>query len=221
MQSSLTPVALTAYVARQISNFFPDREVASGELEHLVPPALARLEYCFSTINSKYFFDGQTVHFSHLHSDQYAMFLYYLSNTIWKQDGNRELAGKVYYLNKTLHALDIYYEVELPEIFIVSHPVGTVLGRAKYGNHLVFFQGCTVGGNAALEYPEISEGVGLFPHSSLVGRCKIGDGSLISAGSLLIDCEIPSGVVAFGRHPDVSFKPTARGVRERYFRPAS
>ena len=46
------------------------------------------------------------------------------------------IADKIYYLNKILHSVDIYHEVELPSTFFLEHPVGTVLGRAKYQDGL-------------------------------------------------------------------------------------
>lgn len=215
---SLDAPALAQYVSRQLSNFFPDRDVPPGEISGVLPHVLQRVEHCFSHVNNKYFFDGSQVHFNHLHSDQYATFLYYLANSLWKVEGHRELAGKVYYLNKALHSLEIYYEIELPEVFLLAHPVGTVLGRATYGNYLVLYQGCTVGGNQKLEYPVLGEGVALFGRASVVGRCNVGDDSLISAGSLLIDTDSPPHHVAFGSHPHVQFKPTSKSVKERYFR---
>ena len=52
----------------------------------------------------------------------------------FKRLSKEDLASKAYCLNKALHAIDVFYEVELPEIFFLEHPLGTVLGRAKYSN---------------------------------------------------------------------------------------
>src|SRR5205823_183490 len=98
-----------------------------------VDRAVERAEHCFSRINLKYFNDGATTRFDHLHTDQYAVFLYLLANTIFRAGGDTRLAAKVYALNKALHGVDAFYEVELPSVFAFQHPVGTVLGRGRYG----------------------------------------------------------------------------------------
>jgi serine O-acetyltransferase len=44
-----------------------------------------------------------------------------------------------------LNGLDLYYQVEMPEVFFLDHAVGRVLGNGKYGNYFAFLQNCTVG----------------------------------------------------------------------------
>jgi serine O-acetyltransferase len=41
---------------------------------------------------------------------------------------NTTLADRIYYLNKALNGLDLFYEVEMPDVFYLDHPVGTVIG---------------------------------------------------------------------------------------------
>ena len=41
------------------------------------------------------------------------------------------MKDKLFLLNKALHGCDIYYEVALPSVFLLVHPLGTVLGRAS------------------------------------------------------------------------------------------
>jgi serine O-acetyltransferase len=145
------------------------------------------------------------------------MFLYLLSNTIWGAGKDAELAGRVYYLNKVLGGIDVYYEVALPDIFLFVHCIGTVLGRASYSDYFVCYQRCTVGGNKDLEYPRIGKGVVLYGGSSVIGNCQINDNCLISAGTIVIDKDIPKGSVVFNRYRAVACKPTRKGVRQRYF----
>jgi serine O-acetyltransferase len=218
MRLSLESKQLTAYVARQLESGFPDGEVKTEALERYVSRALERTEHCFARVNNKYFFDGKQTVFNHLHSDQYAMFLYYLSNTIWRLNGDVALASKVYCLNKSLHALDAFYEVGLPDVFSLVHPVGTVLGRGRYADYFVAYQRCTVGSNLAGEYPVMEKGVILFGGSMVIGQCHLGQDCKVAAGSLLMDVDVRAGHVAFGRHPEVCFKPSRRNLRELWFR---
>ena len=218
MIQSLDDKTLAEYVTKQLNNLFPDNEIKSSVLQAFVRKAVKRLEYCFSRINVKYFFDGKNVLFNHLNTDQYAMFLYYLSNTIWMEEKNNIIASKVYYLNKSLNGLDIFYEVMLPEIFLLTHPVGTVLGRGKFSDYFVAYQRVTIGGNKNLEYPTLGKGVAIYGGGSIIGKCNIGDNCLISFGTIVMEKDIPANMVVFGYHPDIQYKPTSKSVIERYFR---
>ena len=217
MIQSLDTMALTRYVVRQLNNLLPDSEVDAQAMALFVEKAMKRTEYCFSRINDKYFFDGRHVRFNHLNTDQYAMFLYYLSNTIWLEEKDDELASKVYYLNKALNGLDAFYEVNLPDIFLLVHPIGTVLGRGEYKDYFVAYQRVTVGGNIDLEHPVLGKGIAMYGGSALIGNCKIGDNCLISTGTIVMESNIPQDMVVFGKYPDISYKRTKKNVVERYF----
>ena len=54
------------------------------------------------------------------------------------------------------------HEVELPDIFLFSHPLGTILGRARYANYFLVYQHCTIGSNLDGIYPTFGEGVAMF-----------------------------------------------------------
>ena len=51
---------------------------------------------------------------------------------VYHESNHTNLAAKVYALNKALHAIDVFYEVELPDLFCLQHPLGTMPGRARY-----------------------------------------------------------------------------------------
>jgi serine O-acetyltransferase len=209
---SLSPDELSSYLAAQLSAFFPDRTVSRSELGKFVQAGLDRIERNHRLQNRKYTRQGDSVCFDHLNTDQYAVFLYYVANSIHQLDGSRELAKKVYALNKALHAVDIYFEFLLPEVFVMQHPVGTVLGRAEYGNYLFVYQQCLVGVGLDGNAPVLGEGVVLFGGSSIIGNSQIGSNAWISAGSLVLDGSIPDNSLVFGRTPDLTVKPTTRSV---------
>lgn len=203
---------LAAYVERQLSHFFPDGQVTRRTLLPYIDNALQRLTYCFSHIKLKYYFDGKYVLFNHLNTDQYAMFLYFLSNSIYKAGGDLILASKVYALNKALHAIDVFYEVQLPDICLFSHPVGTVLGRGKFSNYFVIYQHCTVGSNLDGIYPRLGEGVVMYCGSGVIGNCTVGNNCWLSVATQVLDMDLPSDSIAFGKSPDIVIKPTGRNV---------
>jgi serine O-acetyltransferase len=174
--------------------------------------ALQRLEHCFGRIRRKYFHGGGGPVFNHLNTDQYAAFLYLLANTVYRADGDPGVASKLYALNKALHGLDVFYEVELPSVFMFQHPVGTVLGRAQYADYLLVYQRCSVGANLANTYPVIGPGVVMFGGSAVIGECRIAGNCWLSTGSLVMDATVPESSVVFGQSPALVMKPTARNV---------
>lgn len=210
MKLSLSREDLLDYVACQIKMFFPDGEFDINELGRFWDTNFQRVEYCFSRINSKYYWDGKQVLFNHLNADHYAMFLYFLSNTLYRNNSNTILCTKVFQLNRYLHSIDVYYEVELPDIFMFVHSIGTVLGRAQYSNYFIAYQGCNVGGSINTEnqlmYPKIEEYVTMHPGTSILGNSVVGRNSTIAAGSLLLNRRLDQNSLYIGNPRDYVVK---------------
>ena len=82
--TTLTAAELALYVERQVDHLFPDSAAARGALGPHVDTALERLEHCCSSIRMKYYSDGSQARFSHLHTDQYAAFLYFVSHAAYR-----------------------------------------------------------------------------------------------------------------------------------------
>jgi serine O-acetyltransferase len=140
--------------------------------------------------------------------------LYFLSNSIFSNTPNaRTLADRVYFLNKALNCLDLFYEVKMPGIFFVEHPVGSVMGRASYGDYFMFMQNCTVGHNKGI-HPVIGRNVCMMAGSKILGKCTIGDNVIVSANACVKDENIPSCSLVFGTSPDLVLKAEA----ESYFK---
>jgi len=212
VQLSLSRIDLASYVRRQFESLFPDG-ADLGELPALVDLALGRVEHCFSRVRLKGFFDAGQPRFSHRHSDQYAIFLYYLANSSFREKPGHPIAEKAYALNKALHALDAYYEVQLPDIFAVQHPVGTVLGRASYSDYFICYHNCTVGANLENDYPSFGRGVAMYGGSRVIGKTSIGDNTLVSTGAIVIDGgALEPDSVLHGIYPNAGRSPTGRNV---------
>jgi serine O-acetyltransferase len=204
---SLENGALVAYLSTSLNNFFPDGNRISPEtMLSYIDAAEDRIWRCFSGINKKYFNDGDLVRFNHLHSDQYCMYLYMLANFIHEYDGNVDVATKLYCLNKALHSVDIYYTTALPEKFLLVHPIGTVLGRAKFGEYFVAYQGCTVGCLNDGVFPILGEKVIMYANSSVLGRSVIGNNVSIAAGVVVINAVVRSDCTVFGQYPNYILK---------------
>ena len=195
---------LLSMLNKQLSNFFflSDKEV--DILSSLFDIVYERLYQCIAGVDNKYFRKNDSPFFSPYHSSQYCIYLYLYSNTCSKRDF-KELGDKLYYLNKIMHSCDIYHEVELPTSFFFEHPIGTVLGRAKYGNNFTALQGCTIGGNKG-KYPKLGEKVTLLSNAKVIGDSNIGYNVIVAANTYIKDTNIESNSIVFGTSPNLIIK---------------
>lgn len=215
MQLLISRSQILDNLCRQIDSFFSCSEEEYSMLETYFDKALQRVERCFQGIDNKYFkTESGGVKFNPFHSVQYMTFLYTLANELYRNGMSSTLSDKLYYLNKTMNGLDMFYAIELPDIWSAEHPVGSVLGRAKYGDGFFFYQGCTVGGNRGkdgiLYYPVIGKNVRMYANSSFIGKCNIGDNVILGAGALVKDTDIPSNSIVFGQSPLLIIKENKR-----------
>jgi serine O-acetyltransferase len=202
VRSTLDLHGLAELASAQVNSMFPDGSpVAAEELLPSAAGALDRLEHCFAHINNKYFFDGQQAVFDHLHGDQYAMWLYFLSNQVHLDGAPPPASKKLFLLNKALHGCDIYYEIELPSIFLLVHPLGTVLGRATYQDYLLVYQRVGIGSNHDI-YPQLGRHLTLRPGSSVLGQARVGNHCSVAAESLVLDRDLPDHSLYIGNPRD-------------------
>lgn len=128
-------------------------------------------------------------------------------------------ADYCYYLNKIMHANDWFYAIDLPVHFLVEHPLGSVLGRATYGDYLFVYQGTTVGGNRShgkLCYPVIGNNVILFANASILGNCKIGNNVVIAADTTVVNENVPDNCIVFGKSPYLTVKEKTEQEIKKY-----
>ena len=188
---------LSFYITKQLNFYFPDKfEVSKNQLDKNLKTAISRLDFCFSKVVNRRYNTGSTTIYNHLYSDHNVLLYWFLANTVWEQSHDTNLASKLYYLNKSMHGFDCMYDTKLPDIFLVFHGVGTMLGKASYGNFFVAMQGCTVGSHKE-RYPVFGKGVSLTANSSVIGNCSIGNRCSISAGTQLFEKNMNSDETAF------------------------
>lgn len=93
----------------------------------------------------------------------------------------------------------------MPESFFLEHPVGTVLGRAQYGNRFFAMQNCTIGGNKGY-YPIIGNNVKMYSGAKILGNSIIGDNVSVAANTYIKDTNIPDNATIFGSSPHLVIK---------------
>lgn len=203
---------LSSYVAKQINNFFPSQNQEVVIDLALISGALNRTNTCLSKIKG-----GAPNGFNYLNSGQYATFLYYLSNIIWKKKVGVDVATKIFLLNKALNGIDLYYEIEMPDFFLIGHTVGMVFAKALYSDYCIFHQGCTVG-RVLADRPILEKGVVLYPNSSVIGACHVKENTVLSAGVHLINIDTPGNCYVFmGEKGRPVFKEIDEYFADRYF----
>ncbi|GAB7545209.1 LbetaH domain-containing protein [Cupriavidus sp. 8B] len=210
-----TPESLAAYTCAQVAALVPD-----GKAETLLPlikrnqaEALARVERCINAV--RMWHPGR---FNYLHSSQYCQYLYYLANTIWRNEADAKAGTRLFLLNKALNGIDLFYEIEMPEVFFIGHSVGIVLAKATYGNYLVLYQNSTVGKNHGAA-PVIGDGVVMYPNTAIIGRSNVGNGSVIAQGVSVINRDTPGDCLVYaGNAGDLVCKPAREPAAEEYFR---
>lgn len=211
MELTLPKENILKQLVKQLNNFFEISEYDIRALNSAMDEVLLKCEYNFAHSDNKYYKTQEgVVRFDTCHSVQWMTFLYYMSNILYKQNLGNGLCDKVYYLNKIMNGVDLFYAIELPSIFGAEHPLGTIMGRAEYGDGFFFYQGCTVGGSrdkdGNLYYPKIGNNVRLFAHSAIIGKCVVGDNVQIGAGAIVKNQDVPANSIVFGQSPNLIIK---------------
>jgi serine O-acetyltransferase len=193
------------------------RRSASGRrpaLQSALPTALQRLGRCIDAV--RWWPQGT---FDHLHSSQYTTFLYFLANTLWRAAARRAVLQQLFGLNKALNGIDLFYEIEMPEVFFIGHSVGIVLAKARYGNRLVSLpeqhrrQEPRRGAVARRRHRAVPE---QRHHRPLRDRRRIGR---LPQGVSVINRDTPGGSMVFqGSAGELVFKPSTRDVLADIFR---
>lgn len=210
-----SPASLADYTAAQVAAVVPDgsRDAMAAVIGRHIDEALARVGHCIDRVAM-----WRAGEFNYLHSSQYCIYLYYLANTIWKQERDAAAATRLFLLNKALNAIDLFYEIEMPKVFFIGHSVGIVLAKATYGEHLVLYQNSTVGRHRT-DIPVVGEGVIIYPNSAVIGRSRVGDGAVLSQGSRVVNAEVPARTMAFpGENGGLTFRPAPSDLLSDYFR---
>ncbi len=204
-------------VEHQLSSFFIDFN--SDVIRKNVPIALDMMEENYlSSADIRKNKDGKAI-FSPLFSCTWAVFLHRLSK-LCANDGATEEADMLYYLNKIMNSVDWYHGIELPVHFCAEHPLGSVLGRAKYGDFFYIYQGVTVGGvikNGDTIYPRLGNRILMYANSSIIGDCSIGNNVIVTANTHIVNCDIPDNSMVFGSSKNIVIKKRSAEELNEHF----
>ena len=177
------------FLRRSIGNLlYYEDDLFDMAIKKVLPKSIERYLYCLSKKNLKH---KPKIIFHH--ADELTSFLYFVSNELWLQVKEPKYAEKIYILNRILNSIDIFYSRNMPDIFHLEHPIGSVIGNATIGNYFVAYQGTTIGGNLDLDIPVIGENVVIYSGAMVIGKCHIGSNCQIGAGVILKNENIENG----------------------------
>lgn len=216
---SLDQKQLSSYLNKQLNVFFPDEEQNPFDLAVIVNKALERVEFCFSRIKGKYFSNEEFIFFSHLNGDHYCMFLYFASREAYLMESQNYYL-KLSLLNKHLFSIDLFGHIEMPDIFLLVHPLGTIIGRAKIENYFVAYQGVTIGGvhkDDGVKYPVFGQGTVCYSNTTILGSATIGKNSIVAANTEIIGGDFNDNSLILGKYPNLSVKVSDKTAIESFF----
>lgn len=215
--------SIREFIVRQLEKFAQLEGSELDIIDFYLPKAIDRTLYCFRHVREKYLVNTEQINI--FNSVQCTVFLYFLANCIFKgyASGESALCGggghkrledkilcdKLYMIYKSLSNFELYYEVDMPNVFYFAHPMGAVIGRAEYSDGFFFYQGCTVGENlpTGSGHPKFGENCLMCANSTVLGNCHVGNNVIISANAYIKDVDIPSNSIVFGQFPNYGIKP--------------
>lgn len=199
---SLDKDELQDYLIRQIDYRFPDKKTHFDFHDKMISKAfdegLERTENCFNHISIRGYEKNGECYFNHLHMDQYSQFLYFFSNSLWKLADNQELCSKLILLNRDMSGCWFSYKAALPDIFVLAHPVGTVIGHinVEFSDYLVILQNVTINSlpNSSLK---LGKGLYLGAGAQIIGGGVIGNCVTIGAGTTVRNPNVPDDFIVY------------------------
>ena len=210
-----TRESLVSYLTAQCAAIVPDgrEEAFRKAVDAHLDEALERMHVCINACAP-----WRPDQFNVLQSSQHCIFLYYLSNTIYRRSGDTAAGTRLFLMNKALNGIDLFYEIAMPEVFYIGHSAGIVLAKATYGNYLVLYQNSTVGRHKD-QIPVIGERVVLYPNTAVIGRSVVEDDAVVSQGTGVVNKRVPRRSMAFAGPPgELAFRPRPDDLIGEYFR---
>lgn len=143
---------------------------------------------------------------AYLHPSFVCVFLYRLSNHLFRSDHNW-LARIVWHLKVVLTGADINYMANLGPGLVVPYPAGvSIMGEA--GSNLTAMACSGLGGEINRHQdvagwpgvPHLGDDVVLEPHSGILGPVRIGHRVRVGAG-VIVTCNVPDDTHVAGPRP--------------------
>ena len=142
----------------------------------------------------------------------HAIWLHRIAYRLWGW-GWLTLGRLVSHLNRFLTGIEIHPAAKLGPGLFIDHGMGVVIGEtAEVGENVTLLHGVTLGGTSLKRekrHPTLGNNVVVGAGAKILGAFKIGDGSRIGAGSVVVR-EVPPNSVVVGVPGRVTHKDGQR-----------
>jgi serine O-acetyltransferase len=146
----------------------------------------------------------------------HALVLHRLAHRIWLA-GWTTLARFVSHVARFLTGIEIHPAAKLGPGLFIDHGMGVVIGEtAEVGEDVTIYQGVSLAGTSLKRekrHPTLGNNVVVGAGAKIIGGFKIGDGSRIGAGSVVVR-EVPPNSVVVGVPGRVTYKDGQRVAGE-------
>lgn len=135
-----------------------------------------------------------------LYSGFHAVLLYRLAHALL-QKGYPLTARAVSQFTRFLTGIEIHPGATIGKGLFIDHGAGVVIGEtAEIGDNCTIYQGVTLGGtgkDTGKRHPTLGDNVMIGAGAKLLGNFKVGSGSKIAAGAVVLT-DIPENATAVG-----------------------
>jgi len=142
----------------------------------------------------------------------HALAFHRVAHRLWNL-GWTTLARFVSHVARFLTAIEIHPAARIGPGLFIDHGAGVVIGEtAEVGENVTLLQGVTLGGTSLKRekrHPTLGNDVVVGAGAKIIGAFKIGDGSRIGAGSVVVR-EVPPNSVVVGVPGRVTYRDGRR-----------
>jgi serine O-acetyltransferase len=128
----------------------------------------------------------------------HAIWMYRIAHWLWERD--LKLLGRLLSeLARWLTGIEIHPGAKLGRRLFIDHGMGVVIGEtAEIGDDVLIYQGVTLGGTSLKKekrHPTIEDHVMISAGVSVIGPVRIGQGSRIGAGAVVVSSAPPYSTI--------------------------
>ena len=142
----------------------------------------------------------------------HALAFHRIAHAIWWR-GWRIPARFLSQVARFLTGIEIHPAAKIGSGLFIDHGMGVVIGEtAEVGENVTLLQGVTLGGTSLKRekrHPTLGDNVVVGAGAKIIGAFKIGDGSRIGAGSVVVR-EVPTNSVVVGVPGRVTYRDGQR-----------
>jgi serine O-acetyltransferase len=146
----------------------------------------------------------------------HALACHRFAHAIWRR-GWKIPARFLSHIARFFTGIEIHPAAKLGPGLFIDHGMGVVIGEtAEVGENVTLLQGVTLGGTSLKRekrHPTLGDNVVVGAGAKIIGAFKIGDGSRIGAGSVVVR-EVPTNSVVVGVPGRVTYRDGQRVAGE-------